>query len=369
MSARLRISRVRIVVCVFVVASHLLPARQVPTYTLTGRVIDDSTKFPIENVNVFIANSTLGGPTNQQGIFRIRNVPAGTHELVASIVGYALHTSFVKLVDSSQQPIELRLRQKVVELGAVEVVGADPAEWKKDLARFTRYFFGNGPNANQCTLLNPEILSFSTNGSGTFEARAADPLRFENKGLGYEVQLRLLTLSLGPQWLTYGWRAFYSEITSVDDDQKADWQKSRLRAYKGSLRHFLASLVSGRTEKEGFSIFLVANPRLSAGRMRMPVSEEEILSPGSVSNEKLLHFQDYLEVEYSTGSALVWRGPRGIAESTSGRVSWLRLSREYVTINSTGGYVEPYSLNVTGTWSQQRVADALPTDYLPMKNE
>jgi len=369
MSARLRISRVRIVVCVIVVAFHLLPAQQVPTYTLTGRVIDDSTKLPIENVNVFIANSTLGGPTNQQGIFRIHHVPAGTHELIASIVGYSLRTGFVTLADSSQQPVELRLRQKVVELGAVEVVGADPAEWKKDLARFTRYFFGNGPNADRCRLLNPEILSFTTDESGTLKAHAADPLRFENKGLGYEVQLRLLTFSLGSQWLTYGWRAFYTEFPSVDDDQKADWQKARLKAYKGSLRHFLASLVSGRTEREGFSIFLVANPRLSTGRMRMPVSEEEILSPGSVSNEKLLHFQDYLEVEYATGSGMVWRGPRGIAESTSGQVSWLRLSREYVTINSMGGYVEPYSLNVTGAWSQQRVADALPTDYVPMKNE
>jgi hypothetical protein len=357
-------------VSLFVGALHLLHAQQqAPTFTLTGRVIDDSTKLPIENVNVFIANSTLGGATNQQGVFRIRNVPAGTHELIASVVGYGLHSGFVRVADLSLQPIELRLKQKVLELGAVDVVGADPAQWKKDLARFTQYFFGNGPNADQCKLLNPEIISFSTDGSGTFEAHATDPLRYANNALGYDVQLRLLTFSINSQWLTYGWRAFYSEISTLSDDQKADWQRSRAKAYKGSLRHFLASLVSDRAEIEGFSIFLVSNPRLSSSKMRMPVSADEILSPGSVENEKVLRFQDYLEVEYSDGPAPAWRSSRGFSEGANGRLSWLRLSREYVTINSMGGYVEPYSLNVTGAWSQQRVADALPADYVPTKNE
>jgi hypothetical protein len=40
-----------------------------------------------------------------------------------------------------------------------------------------------------------------------------------------------------------------------------------------------------------------------------------------------------------------------------------------VTINSMGEYVEPYSLNVSGEWSLQRVADALPFDYFPAQNK
>ena len=189
---------------------------------------------------MFIANSTMGAPTNQQGLFRIRNVPAGTHELIVSIVGYVLHTRFVRITDSTQPSLEIRLKQKVLQLGGVEVVGADPADWRKDLARFSSAFLGEGPNADICTLVNPEILSFSTDLSGTFEARAPEPLRIENNGLGYEVLLRLMTFSIGPRWLTYGWRSFYREIPAQDDDRRLDWQKARLKAYKGSLRHFLA---------------------------------------------------------------------------------------------------------------------------------
>jgi hypothetical protein len=246
------------------------------------------------------------------------------------------------------------------------VVGADPTDWKKDLARFKGAFLGEGPNADMCALVNPEILSFSTDLSGTFEARAPEPLRIENNGLGYEVLLRLMTFSIGPRWLTYGWRSFYREIPAQDDDRGLDWQKARLKAYRGSLRHFLASLASGRAEKDGFSIYVVTNPRLSNGRMRMSVSEDEILSPGSVPNEKLLRFQDYLEVEYNNGPGVAWRSSR---VNSNSQISWMQLSRDFVTINLMGDYIEPYSLNITGAWSLQRVADALPSDYVPPKND
>ena len=369
MTSHLRITPFLILLCLFLGAISILSAQQVPAFTLTGHVLDDSTGVPIENVNVYIANSTLGSPTDKLGIFRIRNVPVGTHELVASIVGYVLKTAFISLTDSTQQVIQIRLKPKVLELGPVEVVGADPADWRKDLARFSESFFGNGPNADQCRFMNPEILSFTTDGSGTFEARATGPLRIENKALGYEVELQLLTFIVGPRWLTYGWRAFYREIPSVDDDQRAEWQKSRMKAYKGSLRHFLASLVNGCTEKEGFSMYQVTNPRLSNSRMRMPVSEDEILSPGSVSNEKLLRFLDYLEVEFDSGPGIVWKSPRGSSAGGNSQISWLQLARDYVTINSMGEYIEPYSLNVSGEWALQRAADALPFDYSPAKNK
>jgi hypothetical protein len=365
----LRITAFLILLCLSLGSISILTAQQVSTFTLTGRVLDDSTGSPIEKVNVYIANSTLGSPTDVYGVFRIRNVPAGTHELVASIVGYAVNSSFIKVADSSQRAIEVRLKPRALEFGPVEVVGADPSAWRKDLARFTESFFGKGPNADLCRIVNPEVLSFTSDRSETLEARASVPLRIENNGLGYEVELQLITFIMGPRWLTYGWRAFFREMVSVDDNQRASWQKSRVKAYTGSLRHFLASLVNVRAEKEGFSVYEVPNPRLSNSRMRMPVSEDEVLSPGAVSNEKLLRFLDYLEVEFESGPGITLRNPRWMTTGSNSQVSWLRLSRDYVTINSMGGYVEPYSLNVSGEWALQRVADALPFDYAPPKNK
>lgn len=345
----------------------LLHSQQFSTTTVSGRVLDDSIGTPIAKVNVFIANSTMGSPTDEEGIFKIRNVPLGTHELIASIVGYAFHSRFIRLTDSAQPLIEIRLKPRVLELAEVEVVGADPVEWKRDLAKFTELFFGKGTNAGECRIVNPEVLSFSTDWAQTFEARASQPLRVENKGLGFEMELRLLTFTVGPKWLTYGWRAFFREMPGADDDRRAEWQKSRSKAYKGSLRYFFASLVNGRAEREGFSIYAVTNPRLSDGRIRMPLTDDEILSPGQSPNERLLRFHDYLEVEFESGSGIAGRNLRGIAGGSNSQISWLQLVHDFVTINSMGEYVEPYSLNVTGAWARQRVADALPIDYAPPK--
>jgi hypothetical protein len=101
----------------------------------------------------------------------------------------------------------------------------------------------------------------------------------------------------------------------------------------------------------------------------MPVSEEEILAPGSVPNEKVLRFFDYLEVEFDSGPGIVWRGSRGITAGSNSQISWLQLARDYVTINTMGEYVEPYSLNASGEWALQRVADALPADFSPAQNK
>jgi hypothetical protein len=343
----------------------ILISQETLTTTITGRVLDDSTGTPIAKVNVFIANSTMGSPTDEKGIFTIRNVPLGTHELIASIIGYAFHSRFIRLTDTTQALIEIRLRPKALELAPMDVVGADPVEWKRDLARFVELFFGKGANSGKCRILNPEVLTFSTDWSQTFEARASQPLRIENRGLGYEVDLRLFTFSQGSKWLTYAWRASFREMSGADDDQREEWQDSRLKAYKGSLRHFFQSLVNGRSQKEGFSIYTSTNPRLGADRVRWSVNEDEILLPGFSQNEKVLRFHDYLEVEFESGPATVWRNPRGIASSSSSQISWLQLARESVTINSMGEYVEPYSLNVTGEWTRQRIADALPIDYVP----
>lgn len=364
----LRKTRFCILSCLLLGSFHILPAQPAPTFTLTGRVLDDSTGLPIGKVNVYIANSTLGSPTDELGMFRIRNVPTGTHELIASIVGYAFNTRFILLTDSTQRVIEIRLKPKALEFGPVEVVGTDPTEWRSGLSRFKESFLGDGKNADQCKILNPEILSFSTDQFGTFEARASVPLQIENKALGYDLELSLITFTIGSRWLTYGWRAFYREIPGADEDQRAEWTKARIKAYKGSLRHFLASLVSGRTAEEGFSMYVVTNPRLSSSHIRMPVGAEDVLSSGSVPNEKLLRFQDYLEVEFESGSMILWRNPRGITAGSNTQTSWLQLTHEYVTINSSGGYVEPYSLNASGEWAKQRVADALPSDFvLPQK--
>ncbi len=69
----------------------LLPAlanAQTPTGIISGTITDADTQRPLLGVNVQLYNTTLGGATNENGQFKITNVPVGTYTLIISSIGY-----------------------------------------------------------------------------------------------------------------------------------------------------------------------------------------------------------------------------------------------------------------------------------------
>src|SRR5687768_11550214 len=78
-------------------ATAVLPVASVAQQrgTVTGRVTDAATSVPLVGVSVTVGGTALGDITDQQGDFRISNVPAGSRELSASVLGYAQQTQTV----------------------------------------------------------------------------------------------------------------------------------------------------------------------------------------------------------------------------------------------------------------------------------
>jgi hypothetical protein len=350
-------------VILFVLAESTVLAQHLPGVTITGRVFDDSSGAALANADVFIANSTLGSATDEGGRFAVKNVPPGTHELVASRVGYALGTRLVRISDSTHQNIEFRLKPRQLVVGAIEIVASEPVEWKRDLSKFKEFFFGGGPNAAKTVLINPEVLSFTKDPSGRFEAQASQPLRIDNWALGYQLQLELVAFVISDKWLTYAWKALYRNLYSSGVDQDKEWALRRLRTYKGSLRHFLASLAVGTADAQGFQMFRVK--RFDASRIRWPMTNEDLITPGPLPNEKFLAFDDFLEVEYSYGPRRTSQNAPFSTSETNPYVSWLQLTSWRSTISTLGNYSEPFSIKVTGWWAGARIPDELPFDFIP----
>lgn len=65
-----------------------LAVAQLPTTTLTGRTFDAKTGEPLPFATVYINNSSRGTTADEQGQYRLTNVPLGNHELVGSALGY-----------------------------------------------------------------------------------------------------------------------------------------------------------------------------------------------------------------------------------------------------------------------------------------
>jgi hypothetical protein len=95
------------------------------TGSISGTVQDQVSKEPLPSTNVQLLGTTLGASTNIEGKFTIPNVPVGTYQLRASIVGYQpLVLSDIVVMTGMQRDVVVRLDQVPVDIGAVEVTAS-----------------------------------------------------------------------------------------------------------------------------------------------------------------------------------------------------------------------------------------------------
>lgn len=367
-----------------------------PRIAISGRVLDDSTSAPLQNVDVFIAHTTMGSGTDQNGQFTIPDVPAGSYEIVASRVGYSMHSVSVTLSASEKKQFEIRLKPKAIQVGEVVISASDPSEWRDQLKKFTAFFLGKSKNARNCRILNPEVLDFSTGEGETFEATARSPLEIDNLALGYHLSFFLTVFRIKytssafservPGVLTYEGLPRYTQLNATTADESTRWRENRLRAYRGSLRHFLAALVEGKVEQEGFVVYqipYVAGVAISRydpatglhnsdnwrgdgwDPRRRSIREQDILHESGSAYERIVQFKGFLEVEY-TRETLEPEYDSLVKRGTDTQVSWLGLRRDDITVNTRGIVKDWFFPTVKyGYWGWQRVADMLPLDYEP----
>lgn len=123
------------IVFVFVVSCVPLRAQDRSAGTVSGSVVSDQTKKPIEMVNVAILNAATeaivtGGVTNAKGVFTIGDVPAGTYVAKASILGYESALSKPFVVDASHIAVRLpvfSLTETEVNLNEVTITSSKTA--------------------------------------------------------------------------------------------------------------------------------------------------------------------------------------------------------------------------------------------------
>lgn len=63
-------------------------AQEFKTGTITGQVIDRNTKEPLIAANVILIGTNYGASTDENGFYRIENVPVGSYSIKFSYIGY-----------------------------------------------------------------------------------------------------------------------------------------------------------------------------------------------------------------------------------------------------------------------------------------
>jgi TonB-dependent starch-binding outer membrane protein SusC len=103
------------------------------TATVTGEVTEVGTQRPMVGVQVVIDGTTIGGLTNQRGVFTIPGVPAGEVTVRAHIIGYASQSETVTVGAGETVTVDFQLRQTTLALDQIVVTGAGAAMERRRL--------------------------------------------------------------------------------------------------------------------------------------------------------------------------------------------------------------------------------------------
>lgn len=335
-------------------------------FNVSGRIIDSTTKEPLNGASVYCQNTTIGTTTNKQGEFSLQ-LKSGGYELIISYTGYQTRQVNISSADTRIADIEMAKEEK--SLGEVIIKSSNEVKdgWTKYGSFFTEHFIGTTPNAGKTSLLNPEVLKFYLlKKSNKLRVLATEPLLIENRALGYTMRYQLDSFIYNYNNNINSYRGFclYTEMEG-DDSLKSVWAANREKAYYGSKLHFMRSYYDSALLEEGFTIDML---------------DEN-------NDKKFNHVADIYDTLYygaldSTMQVEVWY-PRKISVTYAKKkpepeylkqfklpknvpiqVSYIDIT-DAIAIMENGYYYDQKDWINQGYWSWKNLADQLPYDYTP----
>lgn len=344
---------------------------------ITGKITDNK-GASLPYATIFIANSTIGCISDEEGIYRLENIPYGQHQLVVSFVGYAVFEKKI-IVNEESIVLDIQMTPVVVELDKVEVVERkSKSTWRSNYRKFKNNFLGSTPNATECEIINPEVLRFHYDTQAkVLSAQANEMLVIENKALGYRIHYVLKRFELRQDGSNlYLGQEKFEPLIPQNEKEKMRWKRYRREAYYGSFRHFLTSLANHSLHTEGFrviradSMIPLANQEREKNQPEPKLSEENEIARRSASMEyerMLLFNSAYLHVRYVYESDNL-RGlgyQRTIDKLQPYQESWVKPLSISIIFHEEGYLYDPGSVMVYGYWAREKIAEALPLDYDP----
>ena len=390
----------------------LLPLLANAQAALSGTVLDSLTHQPLPFASVFLATTTLGTTTNEQGTFVLERVPAGSYELVASYVGYRLARHPV-VISYAPQRLVLTLALEANQLDEVVVrARRRHVNQSADYQRFVELFLGRTSFSRQCRIRNPQALVVDYDLKSTkLTASATDFVQVDNLALGYRLKYYGLhfTASFAQQFMSFYGQPVFEALVPRNEQQQRRWAANRQAAYHGSLTHFLRSVHEGRVADEGFlaqKLRVVPNPQFARAdslrqrllrqprRAALAPAEPDSLAKWKqvLPNMQLLYtaarpldslrrvepdgriwlrFRDYLRVTYLREAPdplyPVPAAPAGGLAATPARqqVSRLELLVPEVELQPGGRLANPLALFTEEYWGFEKIGEFLPLNYDP----
>jgi hypothetical protein len=335
---------------------------------ISGYVIDESTAEPIENVNVYISNTTFGSSTNKEGFYSIKSIPPNIHDLIVSVIGYKTVEQKIIIIKDSNIKQNFKLTPIIYEVSSIDISAPIPEQWLSDLEKFKIIFLGKTFRAKECVIENPEVLDFQSK-SGTLSAIAQKPLTIKNKLLGYKIYCSSLNFEYTMNRNTWSWKItpHFEDLPSEDSIQIKKWDINRQVAYFGSMYHFLMSLKQNKLNQNGYYIYISDNSRITFSTERhsvFKVDYNSIIKPGYNNKFHKIKFNNFLLVKnHSIQDHITDFNDLQIEFGENYQNSWIKLKYGEMNIDEYGYPIEDKAFLVYGYWATLGIADLLPRYY------
>ncbi len=334
-------------------------------FTVTGTVLDSSSREPLTGASVFCQNTTLGTTTNRQGEFSLA-LKSGGYDLIFTYTGYQTQTI---RVTGDITRFEILLVKEDKSLGEVVIKSSNEVKdgWQKYGNFFVENFIGSTPYASQCVLQNPEVLKFYLlKKSNKLRVLATEPILIANNALGYNLRYQLdsFVYHYNTDINLYRGYCLYTEMEG-NDSLRRIWAKNRVNAYYGSKLQFMRSYYDSTLLEDGWLISqLDENDITKFNKIPDPydslyygaldsTSEVEVWYPRKIS---VTYAKKKPEPEYIRKFKL----PKIVSVQTS----YIDLT-DAIAIKENGYYYDQKDWINQGYWSWKNLGDQLPYDYVP----
>lgn len=343
---------------------------QVTQYTVNGKVIDRNTRLPLQGASVFAQNTTFGVATDAEGNFRLR-LPNGGYELIVTFTGY--ETESLRISNASDDKnLLIEVSPKEKSLQEVSVVSSNEVKdgWQKYGGFFTENFIGKSAFSQQTSIKNPEVLKFYfSKKRNRLKVLASEPLIVENFALGYHIKFAIDSFTYEydnntAQFIGY---PLFEEMQGTAE-KGVVWQQNRMKAYQGSLLHFMRSLYNKNLSDEGFEVqFLVKN---NENEMPIPLKNPYLAlnytRDDSTNTVEFHPNQPDMIVIYTKAKpeqAYLNFDPNAKKDFQVSTVSVAK--GESIVIEQNGYFFEQTDITTNGYWGFEKTGDMLPYDYRP----
>jgi hypothetical protein len=337
-------------------------------------VADQNTRQPIGDVFVFLANSSAGTASDEQGRFSLELPDGKEIVLVFSHLNYELFT--LEIADSRYLRDTFFLRPTGIVLEEALVTSKTNSRLRnRRLKAFTKAFLGEDTNDKLVRIVNPEILLFEEK-KDRLAATATEPLLIENRELGYLLHFYLEAFELHQNKdLLYRGNTFFEPLKASGEEERL-FQHRRREVFKKSSRHFFSTLARGQLDSTRYQIGFSQLEHNAEFVDFTPVQPRAIIEQGKSENTYQINLRGFLTVvhlDVQLATMPQTTSPSNLRQSISKQfkaapteyeVSYLRSKSHKIIINKFGRIINPSDIEEYGYWTTQRVAALLPLDYV-----